>query len=692
MNESGQGLTRRELLGLAGGLLITFSFAGELGAGSRDEGEPDELNAWLRIAPDSRVTVFTGKVEVGQGVRTSLAQMVAEELGVPFASVEVVMGETDRVPPDGGTYGSLTTRTMGITLRAAAARAREILTQMAAEQWRVQPAEVVARDGRLFVASKPDRSIGLGELTQGKQITRRLVGEPALRRVDEYRVVGTPVPRVEGRALVTGEARFAGDLRPANLGYGAVLHPPSFGARLTRLETAEAERLPGVIAVVHEGDFAGVVAERPDLAEQGIALLKAEWEEKGHPSMDTLYDDLRRSASLEDTVVEDGDVAAALAGASRRFAAAYHTSFIAHAPIEPHASLASVEGDEVTVYPGTQCPFRHRDAVAGALGLPAERVHVIMPSVGAGYGGKHQGDASVQAARLSRAVKRPVLVMQTRAEELTWNYFKPAALIEVRSGVDDSGQVVSWEMDIYNPGTRGAVAPYDFANRRVRAYGCDSPLRQGSWRGLAGSANTFAIEVQMDDMARQLVQDPIEFRLRHLAGNPRLATTVRAVAERYGWQRQTRRTGSGIGFACGVDAGSCVAQIAEIDLDSTSGQVRVKRVVVAHESGLVINPDGIRNQIEGATTMGTGQALWEAVRYQQGKILTNSFASYPIPTFRTAPDIEVVLVPNPTHPPQGAGEPAIFPIAAAINAAIFDATGKRLRAMPMSPERVLAAG
>lgn len=692
MDETTQGITRREFLGLAGGLLITFSFATGCGAGSRPgEGEPDELNAWLRIAPDGRVTIFTGKVEVGQGIRTSLAQMVAEELGVPFSSVEMVMGETDRVPEDGGTYGSLTTRTMGLTLRAAAARARGILTQMAAEQWHVKPAEVTARDGRLFLVSKPDTSVGLGELTQGKQIARALSGDPALRPVAEYRIVGTSVPRADGRALVTGQAQFAGDLRLPNMTYGAVLHPPSFGARLTRLQAADAEKLPGVVAVVHDGDFVGVVAERPDIAEQGLALLKAEWEEKAHPSMDTLYDDFRKSASLDDTVVEEGDVTAALAGAGRRFAAAYHTSFIAHAPIEPHASLASMEGDGVTIYPGTQCPFRHRGAVAEALGLPAERVHIIMPAVGAGYGGKHQGDTSVQAARLSRAVKRPVLVMQTRAEELTWNYFKPAALIEVRAGVDAAGQIVSWEMDIYNPGTRGAVAPYDFPNRRIRAYGCDTPLRQGSWRGLAGSANTFAIEVHMDDMARQLGQDPIEFRLRHLAGNPRLAATVRAAAEKHGWQRQTRPTGAGVGFACGVDAGSCVAQIAEIELDRATGRVRVKRVVVAHESGLVINPDGIQNQIEGATTMGTGQALWEAVRYENGKILTNSFASYPIPTFRTAPDIEVVLVPNPTHPPQGAGEPSIFPIAAAINAAIFDATGKRLRAMPMSPERVLAA-
>jgi isoquinoline 1-oxidoreductase len=692
MQTSGAGMTRREFLGLAGGLLITFALPYEWAAAQRARGAaPVDLNAWLHIAPDSRVTVFTGKVEAGQGVRTSLAQMVAEELTVPLSSVQMVMGETDRVPYDGGTYGSLTTRTMGIQLRAAAAKAREILTQMAAEKWSVTPADVSVHGGRVSLTANPRVSLALGELTQGKQITRALAGEPTLRPVDEYQVVGKSIPRLDGGALVTGQAKFAADLRLPNTAYGAVLHPPSFGARLTRLQTGGVEKLPGVVGVVHDGDFVGVVAERQDVAEKAIALLQADWEQTAHPSMATLYDDLRKSASLDDTVVEDGKVDPALADAHRTFSATYRTSFVAHAPIEPHVSLASFQDGEVTVYPATQCPFRHREAVAEALKVEPEHVHIVMPAVGAGYGGKHQGDLSVQAALLSRAVKRPVLVAQSRAEELTWNYFKPAALIEVRAGMDAPGQVVAWDCEIRNPGARGAVPPYDFANRRVRSYRCDPPLRQGSWRGLAGSANTFAIEVHMDDMARQSGQDPIEFRLRHLAGNPRLAATIKAAADRYGWHHQTGPSGAGVGFACGVDAGSCVAQIAEIELDRATGQVRVKRVIVAQESGLIINPDGIQNQIEGATTMGIGQALWEAVRYEQGKILTDSFATYPIPTFRQAPAIEVMLVPNPTHPPQGAGEPAIFPIAAAIANAIFEATGKRLRQLPMSPESVLAA-
>lgn len=562
---------------------------------------------------------------------------------------------------------------------------------MAAEKWSVAPDEVVVRDGRISLASDPSVSVTLGELTQGKQIMREVAGEPRLRAASDYQIVGKSIPRVDGPALVTGEAKFAADMRLPNMAYGAVLHPPSFGARLASVNASDAERLPGVVAVVHAGELVGVIAERPDIAEKAIPLIKAAWEETAHPAMATLYDDFRKSGTLEDTVVDEGSVTSALASARHTFSSSYHTSYVAHAPIEPHASLVSVGEGEATVYPATQCPFRHREAVAEALKLEPDRVHVHMPAVGAGFGGKHQGDASVQAALLSQAVKRPVLVTQSRAEELTWNYFKPAALIEVRCGADEAGQIGAWDCDIYNCGTRGALPPYQFPNRRVRSYECDSPLRQGLWRGLAGSANTFAIEVHMDHVARQLGQDPVAYRLRHLANDPRLAKTIRAAAEHYGWRPQSGPSGLGVGFACGIDAGSCVAQIVEIELERATGKVRVKRIVVAHESGLVINPDGIENQIEGAVTMGLGLALWEAVRYDQGRILTNSFGTYPIPTFRDTPAIEILLVPNSAHPPQGAGEPSIFPIAAAIANAIFDATGKRLRETPMSPDRVLAA-
>ncbi len=693
MERDDSRLTRREFLGLTGGLVVYLAIPGQLAlaAGETEAGRAPEFNAYVRIAPDNRVTVFTGKVEMGQGNQTALGQMVAEELTVPMSSIDMVMGDTDRVPYDGGTWGSMSIRFMGVELRAAAAEAREILTQMAAEKWGVTANEVVVSDGRISLARDASTSVTLGELTQGKQIMRELEREPSLRPVSDYRVVGKSVPRLDGRAIVAGEEQFVGDVRLPGMLYGAVLHPPSFGARLTSTDAGPAERMVGVIAVVREGEFVGVVSERREIAEEARDLIRATWEEVAHPSMATLYEDLRKTATLDDTVSEEGAPAEALESARRDFSATYRTAFVAHAPVEPHVAVADVKQDRETVYSNTQTPFLQRDAVAQALGLDPQQVRMLVPRLGGGFGGKTNADVAIASARLSRAVNRPVMLSQSRTEEMTWNYFKPAALIDIRCAVNGQGQIDAWDCDVYNCGGRGAAPPYQLANHRVRSFGSDSPLRQGAWRGLAGSANTFAIEVHMDDVASQLGEDPVEFRLRHLGNDPRLANTVRAVAEKYGWQPKRAPTGRGVGFACAIDVGSRVAEIVEVEIDRDTGVVRVLRVVVAHESGLVINPDGIESQIEGAIIMGLGPALWEAVRYERGRILTDGYSEYPIPTMRDAPEINIVLVPNVTHPPQGAGEPAIFPIAAAVANAIFDATGKRLRELPLSPDRVLAA-
>jgi isoquinoline 1-oxidoreductase len=472
--------------------------------------------------------------------------------------------------------------------------------------------------------------------------------------------------------------------------YGAVLFPPSFGARFVSMDAAQAQKIPGVVAVVRDEGFVGVVAQRQDIAEQARDMIKATWEETPHPTQATLYDDLRASASPDRTLVDDAIVPAALAGAARTFKQTYRTSFLAHAPIEPHVALVSVTGDGATVWVSAQTPFPHRDAVARALGINTSKVHVFVPRVGGAFGGKENPILAVMAARLSRAVERPVMLGLSRAEELTWDLFKPAALIDVRSGVDAAGKVVAWGADIYNCGPRGAEPPYEFP-KHIRTLRCNSPLAQGSWRGLGGSANTLAIECHMDAMASELSVDPVEFRLRHLGDNPRLAKTVQAAADKYGWKPRQAPSGQGIGFACAVDSGSCVAEVVEIDLDRSSGVLRVRRVVAAMESGLIINRDGITNQVQGAITMGLGMVLREAVRYENGKILTDSFAAYGIPTIKDAPLIETVLVDNPIHPPEGAGEPPLFPVAAAAVNAFFDATGERVRQIPLSPETVLAA-
>jgi isoquinoline 1-oxidoreductase len=443
-----------------------------------------------------------------------------------------------------------------------------------------------------------------------------------------------------------------------------------------------------VIAVVQGGGFVGLVANRPDVADRALLSIQASWNEPKHPSLATLYQDLRASAKIEQKLAVKGDVEAALAAARHGFGASYRLPFAAHAPMEPHCAVADPKDDRMIVYASTQRPFRHRDAVARALGMSAGRVRVITTAVGGAFGGKDAPDISVHAARLAQAVRRPVMVTQTREEEMSWNTFRPAAIIDIRSGVTADCQIVAWDCDLLNCGPRGAAPPYDFAGQRLRSYRCDSPLPQGPSRGLGAPASAFAREVHLDHIASELGLDPIDLRLRHLAADPRLKRVIRTLAERCGWEQRRPPTGEGVGFALAADAGACAAVIAEIEADQTSGQVHVRRVWVAQDSGLVINPDNTRNQIEGGVVMGLGLALKEAVRYELGRVLSRSFATYPIPTFRDAPNIEIVLVPNPDLPPQGDTTAAFCAIAPAVANAVFDATGKRLRDLPLSPAAI----
>ena len=686
------GLTRRDFLRLTSGVIVLFSLTGDvLGQIARDgpSSDLDDPNAWLAVGPDSRVTVFVPAPDVGQGTRTSLAQMAAEELALPISSVSMVMGDTDRVPvpaPAGSTLA-----TVGLLVRAAAAEAREILAQMAADNWGVPRQLVQIRDGRAWRLGDTETAISVGDLTRGRRLIRRLQTPPSLKPRSAYQLVGKPVSRVDGLSLVTGRARFVADMRLPNMAYAKILRPPCLGARLVRADTRAASAQPGVIAVIEQGDFVAVVAAHPEIAKKALRRIQAAWEEPDHPAMAALYEDLRASAGLTEQVREQGDVESAHASARHGFTASYRTPFVAHAPIEPHGAVAAQDGEKIVVYTGTQCPFAHREAVARALGWPPERVRVITTAVGGAFGGKNEADLSIEAARLTRALGRPVMVTHTRAEELTWNYFRPAALIDLQCGVSEAGEVVAWTCDSFNCGSVGAIPPYTFANQRIGFHQCRSPLRQGEWRGLGGPANTFAREAHLDHIASELGQDPIEFRLRHLAPGSRMARVVSAVAERYRWQTRRTPTGLGVGFACAADSGTYVAQIAEVEVAPLTGAVRVRRLLVAQDSGLIVNPDGIRNQIEGCVIMGLGFTLWEAVRYEQGRILTNTFTSYPIPAFPDTPAIDIVLVPNPDHPPQAAGTPAIFPIAAAVANAVFDATGKRIRELPLSPEGVRRA-
>jgi len=687
--ERSQGLTRREFLHATGGVLVTFAMSGarDLFAAAEQTTGVDP-NAWLRVGQDGRITVFAPVPETGQGLRTQLAQLAAEELSTPLSAVEVVLGDTDRVPVSEVACASEALPTIGVRVRQAAAEAREILASLAAEKWNVPRSAVVAKGGRIELLADPAQTLGFGELAGGKRLVRRLKDPAALKPANAYRTVGTSAGRVEGLSYVAGKARYAADYRPRELVYGSVLRPPYLGARLERADARASIGQPGVVAVVNEGGLLGVVATRPDLGERALRLVEASWVGGTQASAASLYQDLRRTAVLQEEISHRGEVEAALAGARHGFSANYRTPYAAHAPIEPEAALAQAEEGRLVIHASTRRPFLHRQAVAAALGVPETTVRVMAPAIGGAFGGKEDPSLSVEAARLAKAVGRPVLVQHRREEEMCWTHFRAAGLVSLECGVNDEGRITAWACDVFNCGGRDAKPPYEFSQQRIRSYQCDSPLPQGAWRALGGLPNAFAREVHLDHVASELQQDPVALRLRHLDGNPLMKHVVMRAADRYAWRDRRPPTGLGVGFACATDAGSRAAVIAEVEVDRVSGHVRVRRVSVVQDSGLVINPEIVRSQTTGAVVMGLGSTLWEAVRYEQGRILTKGFASYPIPTFRDMPEIEVDVVPSESQVPQGPGTAALCAVAPAVANAVFDATGQRLCELPLSPSRL----
>lgn len=686
---------RRDFLKtFGGGLLVLFvtpRLEGQESGRARgfDDRLPADVNAWIHIAETGAVTAFTGKVEVGQNIRTSLTQAVAEELHVPLTSISLVMGDTGKVPFDMGTFGSRTTPTMNLQLRRAAAAARRTLTARAAERWQVAVDGVDVADGRVRHQAS-NRSAAIGELLTGSPLVATVTDDTPLAAPSAWRVAGRSVPKIDGRAFVTGTHEYTSDIRRPGMGHGRVIRPPKFGATISTVDASAVGSLPGV-SVVRDGDFLGVVADTTEGAARAAALIKVTWAGGGNQSVTTLFDDLKSTADPAGGQggFRAGDVDAAFASAARRFEASYRVAYIAHCPLEPRAAVAEWNGDDLTVWTGTQRPFGVKGELAEAFHVPPERVRVMMPDTGSGYGGKHTGEAAIEAARLARGARRPVSLVWTRSEELTWAYFRPAGVIDVRAAADASGTITAWEFHNYNSGPSGIRSPYEIPNQRIEFHAAKSPLRQGSYRGLAATANHFAREVQMDDIAAAMGADPLAFRRKHLK-DERIAAVLDAAASTFGWDSRTRAPGRGHGIACGTEKGGYVATCAEVAVDGRD--VRVARVVVAFECGAIVNPDGLKNQVEGGVVMGLGGALFEAVQFEDGAIVNARFADYRVPRFKGLPPIETVLVNRVDLPPAGAGETPIVAIAPAIANAIFDATGVRLRALPLVPEGLPAAG
>jgi isoquinoline 1-oxidoreductase len=688
---------RRAFLKLVGGGIVVLVRLRPESALAQGRSYPTDINAYLRIDEDGRVTVFSGKIEMGQGIHTSLAQMAAEELGVGLDAIEMVLGDTDRCPWDAGTFGSQTTRRFGPALRTAAAEARQVLLRLASARLGVPRDRLVAEKGVVSVKGEPARRVTYGALAKGQSITRTVDDEAVLRTVPEFTVMGRSPQRLDAVDKVTGAGKYTADIRPPGLLHARILRPPAHGATLARVDTSEAAKVDGVTVVDQDGIVAVLHAD-PVVAETALARLRPEWK-AAPPGADTdgIFDDLLGRAGAPEEKGVRGDVEAARAAASRRFESTFHKGYVAHAPIEPHVSTATFEGGKLTVWASTQTPFPTRDGLAQALALDPKNVRVVTPYVGGGFGGKSSGRQSEEAARLAKITGRPVQVAFTRAEEFFYDAFDPACIVKVVSAMDDGGKITLWDYDVYFAGDRAAQLFYDVPHARTRVFrgsrDAAVPAHRfgtGPWRAPGANMNVWARESHVDVMAAAAGLDPVEFRLRNM-GDERMRRVVQEAAKAFGWKPAPAPSGRGWGVACGVDSGTYATLAVEVKVDRASGSIRVERVVCAQDMGVVVNPDGATMQVEGCVTMGLGYALREEVQIKDGRVLDENFDTYEVPRFSWLPRIQTVLVKNDALTPQGGGEPAIVPMGAAIANAVFDATGARLYRLPMTPARVKAA-
>jgi isoquinoline 1-oxidoreductase len=695
-------LSRRGFLATQTGLFVYFwanPLTGQAPAGRPARaGYPADFNAYLRIGGDNRVACFFGKVELGQGATTSLAQCLAEELDVAYDSVDVLMADTDLCPWDGGTGGSTTSPQYSPLVRAAAAEARAVLLRMASEQLQAPVERLQVKAGTVTDPTQ-NKQVTYGQLVQGQRIERHIEKVPL--KAAPFTTLGQSPRRKDALEKVTGKAKYAGDFVLPGMLCARIVRPPAHGATLKNVDTSAAEKAGA--RVVRDGDLIAVLHERWDVADQALRLVKAQFElPPPVPDDKTIFDHLLKTAPPPRLVNETGNLAEGEKLAETIVEATYLNSYVAHAPMETHSALATFEGGKLTMWASIQGPFFNKPIVAQALGLPPEDVRIIAPYIGGSYGGKSQTTGTLhvlQAARLAKAVGKPIQVVWDRDEEFFWDNFRPAAVVKIRSGLTGAGKVIFWDFLVYAAGDRDAKTLYDFPHQRTASAGGWQggnppgmhPVIIGPWRGPSVNTNAFARESHMDMLASKAGVDPLEFRLRHLT-DLRMRRVLEAVAAQFGWKPAKAPSGRGFGVACAAYKGeSRLATMAEVAVDKRTGHVQVKRVSCAMDVGMVLNPDGLRQQIEGGITMSMGYALSEEIHFQGGRVLDRNFDTYPLPRFSWIPTIDTILIDNPSTPPTGAGEPPANTTGALLANAIFDAVGARLFQLPMTPERVKEA-
>jgi nicotinate dehydrogenase subunit B len=684
---------RRKFLEITGGGLIVAVVIRDI-ISTSDKTTPripqalpaSEVDSWIHIGKDGTVTVYTGKVEVGQNIRTSLSQIVAEELTVPFSSIKMVMGDTDLVQYDAGTFGSRTTPQMGVQLRKAAASAKQALVDLAAKKWNTQSNTLTTVNG-MVVNKTSSQKMSYGDLAKGEKLVVTISDSLPMTLPKDWKVSGKSVPKVDQINFITGKHMFVSDMKLPGMLYGKVLRQPSYGAKLIDADISKAKNIPGVI-VVKDGEFIGVAAADMKTATQALLAIDAKWEEKkDQPSNENIFEYLKKNASRDsggrNAGSTTGDIDKGLAEADFRHAANYHVHYISHVPLEPRAAVAQWVDGKLTVWTGTQRPFGVQEELSQTFRIDKKNVRVMMPDTGSGYGGKHSGEAAIEATRLAKAANKPVKLVWTREEEFTWAYFRPGGVIEVNAGVRKDGRITAWKFINYNSGGSGLETQYKTDHKQIAHLPSNSPLRQGSYRGLASTANVFARECHMDDLARLIKMDPLQFRKKNLE-DERLIAALQASADKFGWTGP-KAAGSGYGIAGGFEKGGYVGTCAEVKIDGNK-EIKIVRVTMAFECGAIINPHHLENQVMGSIVQALGGALFEAIEFSNGKVNNASLSAYRVPRFSDIPKIDIVLMDRKDLPSSGAGEAPIIGLAPAVRNAILDATGKALHTLPMLPE------
>ncbi len=692
-------INRRQFLELLGGGIFVFFTVGapyDFAQTHVESTYPEDFNAYLHIKEDGRVTCFTGKIEMGQGVIISLAQMLAEELDVPLNQVDMVMGDTDRCPWDMGTFGSLSTKVFGPSLRQAGATARAVLIQLAAEHFQVPAEQLQVKEGMIFKKNDPAGKVSYAQLTKGEKIERTVSEKPPIKHYSKHTISGKSINRTDALEKVTGKAQFAGDIRLPGMLYAKILRPPVHGAQLKQVDLTAARQVKG-LHIVQEKDLIAVLHENPEEAEKALKMVKAEFDLPGNTvDNQTIFEHLQKADSQGEVVVQAGDLEQGKKLAVKTCAAKYFNQYVAHALAEPHTALTQLEAGRVTVWASTQAPFRAQTEVAEALGISPKQVRVITPFVGSGFGGKTRNRQAVEAARLARLTGKPVQVVWTRQEEFFYDTFRPAAVVDIVSGLNSNNEIIYWEYNVYYAGSRSSEIFYNIPHYRVYSRGgwmggtSPHPFGVGAWRGPGSNTNVFALESHIDLMAEKAGMDPLSFRMKNLT-NQRMQRVLKTAAEMFGHSIGKLPGGKGYGIACTDYRGTYVAAMAEVKVDAVSGQIRVERIVCVQDAGEVINPEGAIMQIEGGLIMGLGYVLTEEVHFKGGDVLDKNFDTYEIPRFSWLPEIETRLIDNPEMAPQGGGEPAITAMGAVIANAVYDAIGVRFFELPMTPDRVKAA-